>query len=122
MKMEGSDGMRKMEELLAGFRASPPASLGGIPIVAMRDYQSGTRTLADGTREPLEGPHGNMLIFELEQEGSTVAVRPSGTEPKIKFYLAGFVAPEQIANLEDSKRALREAYEAISKDLAGFAQ
>jgi phosphomannomutase len=94
VQMEGSEGMANMKKLMQAFRESPPQSLGGLPVLAVRDYGKLTRRLADGRIEPLDAPSSNMLMLDLGNadgtpSGNAVAVRPSGTEPKIKFYLFG---------------------------------
>ena len=68
------------------LRNNPPKELGGIQVLAVRDYQSLIRkSLADGSFEKIDLPQSNVLYFELENNG-WCCVRPSGTEPKIKFY------------------------------------
>ncbi len=63
-----------------------------------------------------------MVILYLEVQGNYIAVRPSGTEPKIKFYMFTAEAPEQIANLEDTKRAMGQRLAQMQVDLAAFAK
>jgi phosphoglucomutase/phosphomannomutase len=84
--MEGREGAAQIQKLMAAFRARPPAMLGGLDVVEVRDYQTHEiRTLA-GAR-PLPEPSGDMMIFMLSEPGTRFIARPSGTEPKIKFYL-----------------------------------
>ena len=78
IRMEGSDGMKRMQNLMANFRSAPPTKLGGLDIVGVRDYQSGTRTDAQGNSQPMTGPTGNLLIFETSVPGNYVAARPLG--------------------------------------------
>lgn len=97
VQMEGSEGMANMKKLMQAFRESPPKTLGGLPVLAVRDYGKLTRRFADGRTEPLDAPSSNMLMLDLgntdgSPSGNAVAVRPSGTEPKIKFYLFGHEA------------------------------
>ena len=85
--MPGVDGLKDMQAIMAKLRAEPPKDIAGIKVVAMRDYQPGTVTVADlGVvgQTPIKG--SNVLYFELD-DGSSFIVRPSGTEPKIKVYL-----------------------------------
>ena len=96
-RMEGSEGMAKMSQLMAKFRSDPPKVIGGMGVSRVRDYDSNTSVLADGTKQPLDGPTGNMVIIDLEP-GNYVAVRPSGTEPKVKFYMFAYVAPDQFSD------------------------
>ena len=78
IRMEGSDGMRRMDALMEKFRVATPAELGGLQVVSMRDYQNLTRTMMAGGQDSISGPVGNLLIFETEKPGNYVAARPSG--------------------------------------------
>jgi phosphomannomutase len=124
VQMPGSEGMGRMKEVMASFRSAPPTELGGLKVVKIRDYE-GSRQWAVGSGqakpEPLVGPVGDLVIFDLAEEGNYVAARPSGTEPKIKFYLFGFTPPEQLHDLEAAKEALTERLAAIDADLRLFA-
>ena len=80
----GSSGVATIAQVMQGFRANPPLAVDGLKVAAINDYQLQTR-LAGGTSSPLALPKSNVLAYELEG-GSRVTVRPSGTEPKIKFY------------------------------------
>ena len=76
----------------------------------IRDYERQTVTLdAGGKPQPLAGPQGDMVILDLATEGNYVACRPSGTEPKIKFYMFAYKPPEQLANLDAAKARTRRA-------------
>ena len=121
VKMEGSAGMQKMVELMQSLRESPPSQIGGMPVAALRDYESQTLIRSGGERSPLPGPQGNLVILDLEEAGNYVAVRPSGTEPKVKFYLFGFTPAEQLADLEDAKTQLSQRLDALSGDLRRLA-
>ena len=76
---------------------------------------------AGGAPEHLEGPKGDLVFLDLASEGNYVACRPSGTEPKIKFYLFTYTPPEQLANLDDAKRSLKSGYLRMEADLRKFA-
>jgi phosphomannomutase len=115
--MTGSAGMVRMQALMAQFRSSPPASLGGIAVRQMRDYLNLTMTLLGGSPAPLDAPKGDMVILDLAEEGHYVAVRPSGTEPKVKFYLFAYVAPETLGHVDDAARDMNERLTAIEADL-----
>ena len=89
---EGAEGNRQIGQLMTAFRAAPPMELAGLPLASVRDYgEHEIRSLPTNEKSAdLPQPDGNLLIFETEPtDGVTVriAVRPSGTEPKIKFYL-----------------------------------
>lgn len=125
IRMEGSDGMKRMKELMAKFRSDTPTSLGGLPVVALRDYLVGNRVVAGGNAEPMEGPTGNVLIFETGEEGNYVAARPSGTEPKIKFYMFTYVPADSIESaggLEAVKTEMTARLDAYAGDMEAFAE
>ncbi len=114
IRMEGSDGMRRMQALMAKFRAEPPSEIGGMKVHSMRDYSTGKRIFPDGTTEEISGPTGNLVIFDTEVEGNYVAARPSGTEPKVKFYMFTY---EPVGDEE----ALGKAKAEMSTRMDGFA-
>ena len=119
--MEGSEGMGRMNALMAAFRATPPTQLGGIDIAQVRDYKSLTITKSDGSQEPLDSSAANMVILDLAQDGNYIAVRPSGTEPKVKFYMFTFVPAEQLADLEATARQMEDQMDRIAADVQAFA-
>ena len=84
--MEGVDGPAKMAALLDGMRKETPGELGSVKVVTFGDYQAQTfLDVASGEKSSTGLPKSNMLCFKLEN-GDVVIVRPSGTEPKVKFY------------------------------------
>ncbi len=83
--LSGKDGLAKMSRLMKNLRENAPESFAGKRVLAIRDYQKGTRVSASG-EEALEQPATNALYYELE-DGAWICVRPSGTEPKIKLYV-----------------------------------
>lgn len=121
--MPGSEGMARMQRLMMALRQKPPRRLGGINVRQVRDYEQLAVIGPDGhaTPRPDLGPQGDLVILDLEAAGNYAAVRPSGTEPKVKFYLFAFEPAEQLANLEDSKNMLTDRLQAIARDLAAFA-
>lgn len=122
LQAKGEKGKERMEAMMRGLRGQPPHALGGQRVIRLRDYLSQTVTeLGVGTR-PLEGPHGDMLIFDLELPGHYVAVRPSGTEPKVKFYLFAFSPPEQSQDLPAARCAQQQSLAAIEADLRSIAE
>ena len=85
--MPGLDGLEKMKQLMASLRAKPPREIGGAAVMGMRDYQSGTVSVAElGVVGKTHIAGSNVLYFELE-DGTAFIIRPSGTEPKIKVYI-----------------------------------
>ena len=121
IRMEGSDGMRRMEALMAKFRAEPPTDLGGVKVHSMRDYSSGKRIFPDGSTEPIAGPTGNLVIFDTEIEGNYVAARPSGTEPKVKFYMFTYQAPAEIEDLATVKSEMENRLKGFATALRAIA-
>lgn len=121
IRMEGSDGMKRMQNLMANFRSNPPTKLGGLDIVGVRDYQTGKRTDTLGNSEPMTGPTGNVLIFETNVPGNYVAARPSGTEPKVKFYMFTYVDAEDLNDLAVSKREMDLRIDGYAEDMQKFA-
>ena len=118
--LPGAEGMQKMQAVMQTLRTDPPAKLAGIPVARVRDYLNG-RIASGGVSQPLDGPKGDLVILDLAEEGNYAAVRPSGTEPKIKFYLFTYTPAEQIADLEDSKAELADRLAAMEADLRAAA-
>ena len=82
----GLSGQAKMAEIMQNIRTEGVSSFGGLKVVKSADYETGTLKLADGSQSALPYPKSDALKYTLE-DGSWVAFRPSGTEPKIKLYL-----------------------------------
>ena len=100
--MPGLDGLEKMAALMKHLRTAPPADIAGVTVVTRKDYQDGTATdCATGRVTAMELKGSNVLRYELA-DGTTILVRPSGTEPKIKVYILtiGKDAVERDANIE----------------------
>lgn len=100
---EGKDGQEQMKAILNNYRKNMPSEIAGVTIVRIEDYLTGIATLQDGTTGPIDLPKENVLKFILE-DNSWIAIRPSGTEPKCKFYF-GVV--------KDSKEQAEEAMEKL---------
>lgn len=107
--LPGKDGLTKMRDIMKRLRDQPPAAIGDMRVLAVRDYLTGLRTAGDKT-EPTGLPKSDVLYFELEN-GCWVCVRPSGTEPKIKLYV-NTNHPER-AKAEAMNAALCEASKAL---------
>lgn len=122
MTMQGSAGMARMQQLMANFRSAPPKSLAGIRIAAVRDYGALTSTPVGGTAQPLDSTKADMVILDLAEEGNYIAVRPSGTEPKVKFYMFTYVPAEQLHDLDATKSDMEARLAAFEKDLAAYAE
>lgn len=93
--MDGMSGAKKIDRLLKSFRVSTPDAFGGVGVEVIEDYLKGTSQKIGGQSSKLDLGEANVLKYYLE-DGSWIAIRPSGTEPKIKFYI-GAVADSQSA-------------------------
>ena len=110
---KGMEGKAKIDALMESFRANTPKSVGPFKVLAMEDYRSSIRTdIATGETSELTLPKSNVLYFELEDK-AWVCVRPSGTEPKIKYYAGIKGADEKDA--EEKVAALSAALEALGE-------
>ena len=86
MTLKGQEGACRIRQRMEDLRTRPPVSLGGMPVRAFRDYQADVRKdLVTGKEEKTGLPTSNVLYYELEDH-AWCCVRPSGTEPKIKYY------------------------------------
>ena len=84
--MKGIEGLQKIQEIMNSLRQNPPAEFAGHKVIAVRDYKADTVTdVATGAVKPTGLPNSNVLYYELTDD-AWVCVRPSGTEPKVKFY------------------------------------
>jgi phosphoglucomutase/phosphomannomutase len=120
--LPGSQGMRQIAALMAKFRAEPPRVLAGLKVTRVRDYLELIEQEPGGARRPFDGPRGDMVMLDLDAEGTYVAVRPSGTEPKVKYYMFTFEPAELLANLDDTKGQHAERLAALGRDLTAFSQ
>lgn len=83
----GKSGADEIQQMMAQFRKNPPRELGGSKVVLWKDYQSLEATRADGSQEKLDMPATSNVLQWFCDDQTKVSVRPSGTEPKIKFYI-----------------------------------
>ena len=120
LQMPGSEGMQRMQALMDGLRANPPAQVAGIAVDRVRDYLR-QKVRQRGEESPLEGPRGDLLMLDLAATGNYVAIRPSGTEPKVKFYMFAYEAPEMLADLDDTKRQLAQRLSQMESEFRSFA-
>ena len=85
--MPGLDGLKKMADLMANLRQNPPVEIAGVAVKQQKDYQDGSVVnVADGSKETMELSGSNVLRYEMA-DGTSLIVRPSGTEPKVKVYI-----------------------------------
>lgn len=118
---QGRAGKEEIAQQMESFRSNPPAELGGESVVELRDYKSQTSTnLTNGTTQSIDLPSSNVIQM-ITANGSIVTARPSGTEPKIKFYFSVRMAKSTLAaassyddamrDLDDQIQSLKEALE-----------
>ena len=85
--MPGLDGLKKMADLMANLRQNPPTEIAGVAVKQQKDYQDGSVVnVADGSKETMALSGSNVLRYEMA-DGTSLIVRPSGTEPKVKVYI-----------------------------------
>ncbi|WP_059102842.1 phospho-sugar mutase [Shouchella shacheensis] len=115
LTLKGKEGAEKIASILSSLRHEPPTKMNGTTVASVEDYDARTRTwLAKGKSESLALPASNVLKYKLN-DGSWFCVRPSGTEPKVKFYF-GVVGEsetdsvEKLASLQKSVMSYMNAY------------
>lgn len=95
---EGAAGMKKMQGIMDDLRALPPKKIGENSVIAISDYESSEKTeLKTGKKTVITLPKSNVLYYDLDENGSNLIVRPSGTEPKIKVYITSIDADKEKA-------------------------
>ncbi|MDA8639950.1 phospho-sugar mutase [Flavobacteriaceae bacterium] len=102
---KGKSGFEEIQNMMYEFRTNPPKDIAGIKVQKIDDYQKQTSLYIDGTSVKLAYPKSNVIIFTLA-DGSRIAIRPSGTEPKIKFYFSVNTKLEQVKNYDQTKKTL----------------
>lgn len=108
LTLKGKDGAEQIATILESFRTNPPEEIAGIPVIASEDYLTGVRKdYRSGELSPISLPKSNVLKYFLE-DGSWLCVRPSGTEPKCKFYFA-----VKGSGLEESGQLLKHLQQAV---------
>ncbi len=114
----GKSGADEIVAMMKNFRANPPKQLGGSPVVSIKDYADLNHTdLTTGKVVKMDFPTTSNVLQFFTADGSKVSIRPSGTEPKIKFYME---VRDRLNGKDDYDRANRDAekkIEAIKKDL-----
>ena len=114
---KGKSGAEEIQQMMIEFRTNPPKEINGSKVIAIKDYQTSKEfNLAGGREKVIDLPKSNVLQF-FTADGSKISVRPSGTEPKIKFY---FSVKEELKNREDFEsvnQQLDQKLQAIIDDL-----
>ena len=107
--LKGADGAEQIKAMMEKMRKNPPKKLGSYDVLEVRDYKEHTIVKADGTKLETDLPTSNVLYYDLN-DNSWCCVRPSGTEPKIKFYMG-----VKGKSMEEAEQKLEELTEAMKK-------
>ncbi|SDL67629.1 phosphoglucomutase [Daejeonella rubra] len=115
---KGKTGAEEIKALMERFRTNTPSSLGGSKVVKLKDYELGKETdLITGSEKTLDYPKSDVLQF-ITADGCIISARPSGTEPKIKFYCSVKTALPDKNEFSAKDKLLEEKIDSIMKDLA----
>ncbi|MES9683331.1 phospho-sugar mutase [Gottfriedia acidiceleris] len=115
LTLKGIEGTEKIQSILTNYRQNPPVDINGLKVVTVEDYKLQEKTtLESGEKEQILLPKSNVLKYQLE-DGSWVCLRPSGTEPKIKFYfgIVGQSRQDSIQKLDSLQQAFMEKIEVL---------
>jgi phosphoglucomutase len=114
---KGIEGNQEIKQMMVDLRANPLKEIAGSRVVKIEDYASGvSRCMNSNTEEKIDIPSSNVLIYYTE-DGTKVAARPSGTEPKIKFYISVNFPLQSKEGLDEVSEKLDEKIDAIVKSL-----
>ena len=113
----GKSGADEIQQMMKNFRSNPPKELGGSVINVYKDFQSLELTKADGSKEKMDMPDTSNVLQWFCTDGTKVSVRPSGTEPKIKFYLEIKDTMNSASDFPACEQRACEKIEAIKKSL-----
>ena len=114
---KGMDGQQQIADMMAGFRNNPPKALAGSEVVQLLDYELRKgKNLKTGQQWDIKLPKSNVLQFVLA-DGSKISARPSGTEPKIKFYFSVKTKLKSAAEFDNTSAALDEKIKVIISDM-----
>jgi len=114
--LAGAKGQRRIKAAMKALRSTPPADLDGSPVVRVRDVAAGEERLSDGRSETLGLPRADVLSFHAE-DGTRLIARPSGTEPKIKFYLEAVGRAAKVAEVAELRAQLDERCQRVKAAL-----
>ena len=114
---KGKSGAEEIQKIMTDLRSTPPVQMGGSKVVTIKDYQSSQSTdIVNNTTIPIELPKSNVLQFFTE-DGSKVSVRPSGTEPKIKFYFGLKAKLKKMEDYDELNNQLQNKIDLIVKEM-----
>lgn len=112
---KGKAGAEEIKAMMAGLRANPPKTLGGIAVARIKDYEKSVSfDPSTGQQEPIDLPKSDVLQF-ITVDGDIISARPSGTEPKIKFYCS---VKQPLARVEDFEQVSAELDEKVQRIMA----
>lgn len=115
--IEGKSGQEQIANMMRDFRTNPPAQLGGSEVTHIHDYQEQRSfNRVTGESKPIDLPASNVLQF-ITRDGCKVSARPSGTEPKIKFYFSVTKDIKDKSEISSTQLVLRKLIDSIKKDL-----
>jgi phosphoglucomutase len=114
---KGMEGMQEISAMMDSFRNTIPQTMAGKKVVKVHDYKmSTTKNVLDGTVVPIHLPKSNVIQYLLE-DGSKITMRPSGTEPKIKFYFSVKGKPKSAAEFEDQCNILDAFIQELKEEM-----
>lgn len=114
---KGKSGSEEIKQMMVNYRSNPPKEIAGSKVVMIKDYQlQKSQDLVSGKEESIDLPKSNVLQF-FTADGSKISVRPSGTEPKIKFYFGVKDLLSNASNFDNINAALDKKIEAIKQSL-----
>jgi phosphoglucomutase len=117
MTKKGADGAKEIKEMMEQFRQKPPTTLGGNKVTHVIDYQFSTKfDVKNGSRTKINIGSSNVLQF-ITEDGSKISLRPSGTEPKIKFYFSVNTSLRSKDEFDESRLILENKLDSLRKDL-----
>lgn len=115
---KGRTGAEEISQMMVDFRNNPPKTLSGSKVILVKDFQEQTSwdLLKDEKSEMADIPKSNVLIYYTE-DGTKVCIRPSGTEPKIKFYFSVKDKLNESENFSEKQLVLENKIDQVRKDL-----
>ncbi|TRZ43683.1 phospho-sugar mutase [Robertkochia solimangrovi] len=114
---KGMSGAAEIKQMMVDFRENPPATLDGSKVIRVEDYADSTATdTATGTKTILDIPKSNVLIL-ITEDGTKIAARPSGTEPKIKFYFSVNGKLSDPSEFKEAEKSLNDKLDRIIDEL-----
>jgi phosphoglucomutase len=112
---KGKSGLEEIQKMIEGLRSNPPKELGGSPVIEILDYKSSESfNVETGERKVIDLPSSNFIQF-ITADGDKVTARPSGTEPKIKFY---FSVREELTSISEFDKVTQKLNEKIDRIVA----